>query len=141
MAKRTEIMGQRMWRQAESDLASARMMMQPGGFYVAANLAHQAAEKALKAAHWYIRGEEPPWTHHIRDLPERIVDKVEDIPSEILAEVAALDPMFERSRYPSSREEEPIPVDLVAREDAEDAIQAAEGIMAWLTKLLQASPN
>jgi HEPN domain-containing protein len=126
-----------MWQQAERDLASARMMMQPGGYYVAANLAHQAVEKGLKAAHWFLLGEEPPWTHHIRDLPERIVVRVEDVPPEILAQVDALDPMFERSRYPSARAEEPIPADLVAREDAEIALQSAGDILAWVAKLVQ----
>lgn len=51
---RVTVMSQRLWRQAERDLESARLMLQPRGYYVAANLAHQSAEKALKAAYWHL---------------------------------------------------------------------------------------
>jgi DNA-binding FadR family transcriptional regulator len=47
--ERASQMASRFWRQAEYDLAVARTLIKPGTAYVAANLAHQAAEKALKA--------------------------------------------------------------------------------------------
>lgn len=53
-------MGERLWRQATRDIRVARMLLHPENYYGAANFAHQAAEKALKAAHWHLRAEEPP---------------------------------------------------------------------------------
>lgn len=138
---RAVIMGQRMWQQAERDLESARLMLQPRSNYVAANLAQQAAEKALKAAHWHLLGKEPPWSHDLASLAEQFTAQVEQIPRGVHAAIALLDPLFERTRYPSGRAEEPIPADLVGEEDARTAIQSAEEVMAWVRTLLQDQPG
>src|SRR5438105_29691 len=62
---RTVRMGQRFWQQAERDLETARRLIGPDTYYAAASFAHQAAEKALKAACWHLRAEEPPWRHDL----------------------------------------------------------------------------
>ena len=136
MVPRTVLMGRRLQEHAERDLHSASMMLQPGGYYVAANLASQAAEKSLKAAHWHLRAEEPPWTHDLGDLAERVTESTEDIPAAVLAAVSQLGPMFDRSRYPSGNAEEPIPPDLITEEDARLAIYAAEDVVKWVRTLL-----
>jgi HEPN domain-containing protein len=138
---RTAIMGQRFWQQAERDLTAALMTLQPGGYYVAANLAHQAAEKALKAAHWHLRAEEPPWHHDLAKCTERVVERASAIPPEVDAAISRLEPMFERSRYPSADTSQPIPADLIGEAEARDAIVSAQEVMTWVQMLLQQPPS
>jgi HEPN domain-containing protein len=140
-ARRTVQLVQRLWRQAEQDLVNAERIVQPGGYYVAASLAHQAAEKSLKAAHWHLRGEEPPCTHDVRSLAERLVERREEIPPSIHAAVALLAPMHERACYPSARLDEPIPVDLFGECDAQNAIRSAKEVMPWVRQLLLRPPG
>lgn len=130
-------MGEWMWLQAERDLDSARIMLQPRGYYVAANLAHQAAEKALKAAHWYLKREEPSWTHDVAALAEQVTASVELIPGEVRLACRQLHPLYGMARYPSSIVEEPIPADIVGLDDAQTALQSAEEVIAWVRTLLQ----
>jgi HEPN domain-containing protein len=108
---------------------------------VAASLAHQAAEKSLKAAHWHLRGEEPPWTHDVRSLAERLAERIEDIPPPIRAAVALLAPVQERAHYPSTRLTEPIPVDLFGEGNAQSAIRSAREVMSWVQQLLLRPPG
>jgi len=140
-AQRTMLMGQRLWRTAERDLASARMNLQPGGYYVAAYLAHQATEKALKAAHWHQRGEEAPWTHDLSVVAERLTEQPGDIPAGVRVALAQLDPVYERSRYPTGNVNDPIPADLFGEQEGRLAIGSAEEVMAWVQTLLQRPPG
>lgn len=129
-------MGERFFRQAEHDLENARRLVGPLQSYLAANLAHQAAEKALKAAVWSISGKEPPWKHPLRLLAELLVSDPSQIPPAIATAIAALNPIFELSRYPSGDVSDPIPADMITDSIALDAIAAAEEVMAWVSRLI-----
>jgi HEPN domain-containing protein len=134
-------MGQRLWQQAERDMEFAQVLMQPRGYYLAANLAHQAAEKSLKAACWHLRGEEPPWRHGLEHTAQLLVQNPQDIPATVAAAIALLNPIFEQTRYPSGDISEPIPSDLIGEVVAQDAIKAAEDVMTWARRLLQQPPG
>lgn len=132
-------MGLRYLRQAESDLQVAYHNIAPGSFYVAASLAHQAAEKALKAAHWHVRGEEAPWRHDLSACAERVADRVGGIPAHVDLALQNLEPLFERTRYPSGNADEPIPAELVDEGTARRAIGDAEEVVGWVRILCQRS--
>jgi HEPN domain-containing protein len=134
-------LAQRYWQQAQADLHSAKMNLLPGSYYVAANLSHQAAEKALKAAHLHSRAEEAPWSHDLSQLAERIAMRAQDIPPEVRTAASYLDPLFAQTRYPSSDLEEPIPSVLVDQAIAEQAINSAEEVMSWVQSLLALPPG
>ncbi|MBI4317693.1 MAG: HEPN domain-containing protein [Chloroflexi bacterium] len=129
-------MAQRFWQQAERDIETARFNLQPRCYYAAADFAHQAAEKALKAAHWYVRGEEPPWIHELGRCLERVAPTLGETPAQVNAAIGQLEPIFDRSRYPSAILSQPIPAELVQEADARAAIAAAEDIVAWVQTLL-----
>jgi HEPN domain-containing protein len=132
---RVVAMGNRFFRQAEYDLDNARSLVRPHSSYLAANLAHQAAEKALKAAVWSLVGQEPPWKHSLRQLAELAVTDPSHIPAAVAAAIAVLNPIFEDTRYPSGDVADPIPADLISEATAQDAIGAAEEVMLWIHRL------
>lgn len=134
-------MGHRLWQQAERDLEFARVLMQPRGYYLAANLAHQAAEKSLKGACWHLRGEEPPWKHGLQHIAELLVEDPQSIPRRVQEAIALLNPVLERTRYPSGDVDEPIPSDLVGEDVARAAIESAEEVTTWTRELLRRPPN
>src|SRR5438093_12743010 len=90
---RTHLMGERFFRQSERDLEIAHSVVAPRSAYLAANLAHQAAEKALKAAVWSLQGREPPWKHPLRQLAESAVDDPSQIPASVGAAIAFPNPL------------------------------------------------
>ena len=132
-------MGRRFLRQAESDLQVAHRKMLPGSHYVAASLAHQAADKALKAAYWHVRGEEAPWSHDLNAAAERVAERVGVLPGPVDAALQRLDPLFEWIRYPSGNLDEPIPVDLINETVAWRSLTDAEEVLAWIRILFQQS--
>ncbi len=137
-------MGQRLWQQSESDIAAARRLLYPGTHFGAANLAHQAAEKALKAAHWHLRAEEPPWKHDLLACAARVGEYAGGVPPDVLAARARLQPVFEESRYPSGDVAEPIPADPITELDAQEVSRGnglAEEVRAWAQTLLQRPPG
>ena len=134
-------MGQWLWQQAERDLAVARRLLYPGAYYAVANFAHQGAEKALKAACWHLRAEEPPWRHDLVRCDDLVAECTGGLPPEIERAVGQLQPLFEASRYPSGNANEPIPADLIGEGDATASIRSAEGVMEWVQMLLQQPPG
>jgi len=139
--KRTVLMGQRLMLQAERDLKFARVVFQPEGYYLTVFLAHQAAEKSLKAAGWHLRGEEPPWKHGLDHAAQLLVDDPRAIPATVSAAISVLNPIVEQTRYPSGNVADPIPSDLVPEHVAQAAIEAAQEVMAWARLLLQEKPG
>lgn len=134
---RARLMGQRLLRQAAFDLQSARHNLVPAGYYVAANLAHQAAEKGLKAAHWYVRGEEPPWRHDLGAVAERVAERTGVLPFEVDLALDRIEPLFERTRYPSGNPCDPIPTELIDQAVAQMATEDAEEVLQWVRTLFQ----
>jgi HEPN domain-containing protein len=134
-------MGRRFWQQSERDLEAARRLLQPGTYFAAASFAHQAAEKALKAAHWHLRAEEPPWRHDLDVTLRRLAERAVVVPSDVIAAIDGLRPIFEESRYPSGDVSDPIPADLITEGTARRSVELAEEVMTWVRDLLQQPPG
>ena len=134
-------MGQRLRDQAERDIQTAGRLLYPGTYYAAANYAHQAAEKALKAAFWHLRGEEPPWNHDLVKCASQVAQRTGGLPPTVEAAVEQLQPVFDESRYPSGNLSDPIPADLIGEEDAWVAVRMAEEVLDWVQGLLQQPPG
>jgi len=130
-------MGERFLLQAERDIEFADALVVPRGYYLAANLAHQATEKALKGACWRVRGEQPPWKHSLRQLAELLVDDPKQLPESLVAAIAILNPILEQTRYPSGNVADPIPSDWVDETSARDALAAANEVILWTRQWFQ----
>lgn len=140
--RRTILMGQRLWQQAQRDIRVATQLLQPDSYYAAAYFAHQASEKALKAAHWHLRGEEPSWKHDLVLCADAVAEYTGEPPAVVVqAAVEQLQPIFDDSRYPSGNASDPIPADLIGEEDAVASVKSAEEVMAWVQRLLQQPPG
>lgn len=137
--RRTVLMGERFLMQAERDFEFARALVVPRGYYLAAYLAHQATEKALKGACWVVRREEPPWKHSLRQLAELLVDDPSQLPEGVTAGIAIRNPILEQTRYPSGNIADPIPSDLFDEVSARDALAAADEVILWVRQLFQST--
>jgi HEPN domain-containing protein len=133
---RATLMGQRLLRQSERDLFCASLLLRPEAYYLAVSTAYQATEKALKAAHWHVRQEEPAWKHDLGGVVERVADRVGSIPRAVDDAVARLEPLWEPTRYPSGLVDDPIPADLFDEGDARAALAAAQEVLTWVRTLL-----
>jgi HEPN domain-containing protein len=133
---RTVAMARRFMAQAEADLAAAEYLLPSPHGFAAVRQAFDAAEKALKAAHFHVLAEEPSYTHDVAALVERLEERTGPAPGAVEAAIDALVPVFERVRYPSGLVSDPIPADTIRREDAEAAIGAAGEVMVWVRQLL-----
>lgn len=117
------------WRQATSDIESARYNLEGKHLDVASFLAQQAAEKALKAL-------------RMRELREIIkthdlVKLAKDVkaPINIVDNCANLNPVYIDTRYPDYADT--IPAELYSEKAVENFIAAAEEVLAWTKKKLQ----
>ncbi len=140
-AARPAAMGERYLRQARADMAAGKAMVVHGTFFAAAHFSHEAAEKALKAACWHLRAEEPPWSHDLAALAELAGEKPELIPVAVQTATDLLDAMFERVRYPSGDMSVPIPADLIGEADGLAALAASEEVLTWVDQLLRQPPG
>lgn len=129
-------MGLRLWLQSQRDLRTARFLLTPETYYASSNYAHQAAEKALKAGCWLLRNEEPPWKHDLVRCLDLLSVRTDDVPSSVRLAVEQLQPLFDATRYPSGNAEEPIPADLIDRDEAERGIRQSEEVVEWVRELL-----
>lgn len=134
-------MGQRLFRQAQADIASAERNLRPGDYHVAAYLAHEAAEKALKAAIWHVLAEEPPWTHDLRACAARLANVTGPIRPAVEQAIVVLSPLYTGTRYPSGDSSDPPPVDLIGEEHALRGILAAREVLTWVEELLSRPPG
>jgi HEPN domain-containing protein len=119
---------------AESDatMRAARDMMSAEHFNFAVLLARQSVEKGLKAAHLGVRSETPPRTHGLRRLAERIFGQV---PQGVRRALRDLDPHYAATQYPTAAVERPS--EYYSEEDAREAIEAANGVLAWLKERIR----
>jgi HEPN domain-containing protein len=117
------------WRQAEADLDSAEVLLQSGRWYSASWFAQQAAEKALKALHIEQTGQLAPRTHDLEYLGRLV-----GAPSAIDADLTALNPVFDESRYPDNYGVPP--VDAISSSDANPDVDVARRVLTWVRQLL-----
>jgi HEPN domain-containing protein len=113
------------FRQAQHDLAKARLDQQSQYFEWACFTAHQAAEKAVKAVYYARHGEARG--HGVRELLTSLGLPVAEA---LLGLAASLDRFYIPTRYPNGLPAG-TPHDYFAPADAEQAIEAAEAILVW----------
>lgn len=115
-------------RQGRDDLALARLATANGFHAQACFFASQAAEKALKGALLEL-GVEPPHTHVLPDLVEALGAQGLKVGALAALPLKALTRMTISSRYPIDATP---PSELFEGGDAVQAIETAEGVIAWL---------
>ena len=119
--------GRRWLGQAENDLAFARHALDGAFFHQVCFIAQQAAEKALKAAH-FAGGARTVLGHSLVGLLERLIPDRAAL--ERLRDLAAeLDLYYVPTRYPNGLVEG-MPYEVFTRTQAERALTSAETILA-----------
>ena len=120
-------------RQARNDLALAQLAKDNGFLAQSCYYASQAAEKGLKAALLEL-GIEPPHTHVLNDLVERLGDNGLNIEQLKALPLRGLSRMAIQSRYPLDATP---PSDLFDPADAEQALATAADVLNILEALDQ----
>ena len=111
-------------RAAEDDLEDARVLLRAGRYVGAAFHAHQAAEKALKAAIIVARRELPPRIYNLLELA-RILG-IED--EELLEALRHLNPHYRIARYPDAAN--CVPMEVYSESIASELVSLAERVVA-----------
>jgi HEPN domain-containing protein len=122
------------WEQGLKDLEVARRLLEGGDYNYAAFLAHQAVEKALKAAIIEIRGELPPKLHNLVELGQPLQDAGLPL-EEILDDLKDLNPHYLTSRYPDAANG--LPSETYSRRMGEACIGIAARVIDWLQERLR----
>ena len=123
---------ERLIKQAERDLQSARRIFEIDRYEVAAFLAHQAVEKFLKAAWMVVKHEAPPRTHSLTELGDAL-----GVPKTHRRHLGYLNPDYVTARYPDAANG--VPYEVYDREMAEAKVTAAEEAFEWLRRLTATS--
>ena len=123
---------ERLIKQAERDLQSARRIIEIGSYEVLAFLAHQAVEKYLKAAWMVVKHEAPPRTHSLTELGDALA-----VPKVHRRHLGYLNPDYVTARYPDAANG--VPYEVYDREMAEAKVTAAEEAFEWLRRLTATS--
>lgn len=118
------------WDLAEYDLETAKAMLETKRYVYVGFMCHQAAEKALKALYHGIYQSEPPRTHNLSALAQRVgISQHEGYAyAELLDE---LDPLNIEARYPTDIER------LLARLDIATCRELIAGTGAFLQWIRQ----
>lgn len=119
--------------QGRADLADAEYNREGGRHNVACFLAHQAAEKALKAF-LFLDPEDEPWGHSIRNLCVQAAARDAEFGA-LERRVAPLDQYYIPTRYPNGLPGG-IPSEAFIREDADRAIRLAAEVVEVAAKKL-----
>ena len=112
-------------RQAERDMQSAENSLKSKDYYVAALLAQQATEKALK----YLYLVQKRKLFRIHDLT-RLARAVE-APHEILLKCSEINPVYTETRYPLGKS---LPADKIDELQAKHILRLAYGVITWVKK-------
>ena len=121
--------------QAEYDIDTAKIMMEAGRYIYAIFMAHLSIEKALKAVYVFILNSEPPRTHNLILLQERIESKIKlgftDSQNEF---IEFLNEKSVPSRYPDTLHEV---LKEYKKSETVKLIKQASGLIKWLKKKLK----
>ena len=113
----------RRWlRQAENDLAAAQLMLREGFFAQACFMAHQIAEKALKALAYY-RGDRHVMGHSLLELVSSLEPTYPQL-SQHRELAGTLEQYYVPTRYPNALPGS-VPFEAYNRGQAEDAVTGA----------------
>ena len=122
------------FRQANSDLAVARLTATEGFHAQACYHAGQAAEKALKGL-LVGCGVAPPFSHSLDRLLEALAEQGLEITAIQALPLKALTRMNSETRYPQDEE---APVDRFDAHDSDQALAMATRVVAFATAVLRA---
>jgi len=125
--RRTADLEARRWlAQARADLADAAYNREGGRHHLACFLAHQSAEKALKAL-LFLDPDADPWGHSVRELCQQAAraDAAWAVPAD---EVAPLDQFYIPTRYPNGLPGG-IPSEAYSADDSARAIALADRVV------------
>ena len=114
-------------KQAERDMRSAENSFKSKDYYVAALLAQQATEKALKYLHLVHKKK----LLHIHDLMR--LAKAVEAPQEILLKCSEINPVYTEVRYPLGKG---LPADKINEIQAKHILRLAYGVITWIKKQL-----
>ncbi|MCS6953684.1 MAG: HEPN domain-containing protein [Bryobacterales bacterium] len=114
-------------RQARYDLEQAQRLLEQQVYAYSAFLAEQAAQKALKAF-LISRGRRSVMIHSVAELA-REAARFDVEFSALIDRGRRLDRHYLTSRYPDALPDPVIPAEAYAREDAEEAVEAARAIV------------
>ncbi len=117
---------------AEYDLETAKAMLRTERYLYVGFMAHQVAEKSLKALYWKRTESEPPYTHDLWKLI-RNMDLVIDASVGFSELIDQLQPLNIEARYPQDRERL---ITYLTRERCITLLRYVEGLMAWIQSKL-----
>jgi len=120
-------------RTALDDLEDARVLLRAGRYADAAFHAHQAAEKALKAAIIELKGELPPRIHNLVRLAEILGVSDENM----LDMLRRLNPHYRVARHPDAANG--VPMEVYSERIASELVQLAEAVVNWVREKLKES--
>ncbi len=122
--------------QARRDLDAAALLYEKGSHEWAIFLAHQAAERALKAF-LYLHGDKNIVGHAIRSLVYKCAAHASTF--EVIHDAGKLDELYVGPRFPDAFTAE-IPADGAKAGDAEDAVELARMTVELVDKLAGEAP-
>ena len=125
------------FRQANSDLAVARLTATEGFHAQACYHAGQAAEKALKGL-LVGCGVAPPFSHSLDRLLDALAEQGLEITAIQALPLKALTRMNSETRYPQDEE---APVDRFDAHDSDQALTMATRVVAFATAVLRADSD
>jgi len=129
MTPRNEHEARRWMDQALEDLASARVLLEGGRFYLVCFVAHQVAEKAIKA-YLYGAGEEAVIGHGIEQLSKRAAGYDPEF-NRLREQASILDTYYIPTRYPNGLPDG-IPATAYNRDAAEGALRLAQAVTEFI---------
>ena len=118
---------------ADYDLETARAMLTTGRWLYAVFMSQQALEKGLKAAFLVLgRGDEPPRTHNLTFLLDRVdMGKCSDDVRDLAVRLSAY---YIEARYPSYKEKLS---ELVGPNEAAEVVDRTEEAISWIRSRLK----
>jgi len=120
--------------QAEYDIETAQAMFNSARYIYTVFMIHLSIEKAIKGIYAQTLEENPPKTHHLLYLIERIQSKIIfEIPENIFAPIREIDKVSIPVRYPENLRE--LTKDY-QRETTLEILTAAKEVLTWLNSKL-----
>jgi len=125
----------RRWlRQAEHDFEQAKKSVADGSYAYAAFFSEQAAQKAVKAF-LFKSGRRAVAIHSVAELA-REAGSIEKAFGLLIGKGSGLDRHYLASRYPDALPRPAIPCESYTKEDAQEALAAAEEILGLARKFI-----
>jgi HEPN domain-containing protein len=120
--------------QADYDLDTAEAMFNSKRYIYTVFMMHLALEKAIKGIYVHAYEENPPKTHHLLYLIEKIQSKIEfDIPEKIFSVIREIDKVSIPVRYPENLTK--LSKDY-SKETTSGVLSSSKEVLLWLKSKL-----